>query len=205
MIRLDLFIALSVAAFYQMLIGDVEVEPEPNVNLLLILCGNEEATTDNDSFNLLCKICAANIISDRTKLYWLRHQPPTLLPKESTLEPWQLSRIMLRYFNEKLTSGVAAFCAFAHTFSFVEIGVIVEFYESDIPHEESLSTILALLSDMGNYFSMISKGALFQQNIFPVTALIRTSRIYDYGLVASLYTNCMLCFENGVCKNMLAK
>uniref|UniRef100_A0A0R3RUL4 RNase_PH domain-containing protein n=1 Tax=Elaeophora elaphi TaxID=1147741 RepID=A0A0R3RUL4_9BILA len=188
-----------------MLVGGIELEPEPNVNLLVILCGNEEVITDNDTFHLLCGICAANIVSDRTKLYWLRHQPPTLLPKESILEPWQLSRITLRYFNEKLISGVTAFCASAHTFALGEAAVIVEFSESDIPHEESLSTILALLSDLGNYFSMISKGALFERNIFPVTALIRTSRIYDYGLIASLYTNCILCFENGICKNMLAK
>ncbi|EFO25664.1 hypothetical protein LOAG_02816 [Loa loa] len=188
-----------------MLVGGIEVDPEPNVNLLLILCGSEEITADNDTFHLLCAICAANIVSDRTKLYWLRHHPPTSLPKELALEPWQLSRITLRYFNEKLIGGVTTFCASAHTFPFREVAVIVEFYENDIPHEESLSTILALLSDMGNYFSMVSKGALFQQNIFPVTALIRTSRIYDYGLVASLYTNCMLRFENGVCKNMLAK
>ncbi|CAG9532823.1 unnamed protein product [Cercopithifilaria johnstoni] len=188
-----------------MLVGGIEIEPEPNVSLLLILCGNEEATTDNDIFHLLCGICATNIVNDVTKLYWLRHQPPTSLPKESTLEPWQLSRIVLRYFNEKLIAGVTAFCASAHTFALGQVAVIVEFHESDVPHEESLSTILALLSDVGNYFSMISEGALFKRNIFPVTALIRTSRIYDYGLVASLYTNCMLCFENGVCKNMLAK
>uniref|UniRef100_A0A8R1Y2Q9 Uncharacterized protein n=1 Tax=Onchocerca volvulus TaxID=6282 RepID=A0A8R1Y2Q9_ONCVO len=188
-----------------MLIGGIEIEPEPNVNLLLILYGNEEITTDNDTFHLLCKICATNIIGDRIKLYWLRHQSPTSLPKEVKFEPWQLSRIMLRYFNEKLIDGVTAFCASAHTSLFGEVAVIVEFHESDIIHEESLSTILALLSDMGNYISKISKGVLFKQNIFPVTALIRTSRIYDYGLVASLYTNCILRFENGVCKNMLAK
>ncbi|VDK76358.1 unnamed protein product [Litomosoides sigmodontis] len=193
------------AIFPQMLVGGIELEPEPNVNLLLILCSNEETTTDNDVFHLLCEICATNIVSDHTKLYWLRHQRPTSLPKESTLEPRQLSRITLRYFNEKLIDGVASFCASAHTLPHGEVAVIVEFHESDVPHEESLSTILALLADMGNYFSMISKGELFKRNIFPVTALIRTSRIYDYGLVASLYTNCMFYFENGVCKNMLAK
>ncbi|KAL4003317.1 hypothetical protein ACH3XW_7105 [Acanthocheilonema viteae] len=186
-----------------MLIGGIEVDPEPNVNLLLILC--EEAITDNDTFHLLYRICAVNIINDHTKLYWLRNQSPTSLPKESLLEPWQLSRIILRYFKGKLIGGVTAFCASAHTFALGEVAVIVEFHESDIQHEESLSTILALLSDMGNYLSMISKGALLKRNIFPVTALIRTSRIYDYGLVASLYTNCMLSFENGVCKNMLSK
>uniref|UniRef100_A0A915PZP4 Uncharacterized protein n=1 Tax=Setaria digitata TaxID=48799 RepID=A0A915PZP4_9BILA len=187
-----------------MLIGDIEVKPEPNINLLLILCGNEEVTTDNDTFHLLCRICAANISSSRTKLYWLRHQSPTLLSQEFTLEPWQLSRIIMRYFNEKLIDGVTTLCASAHRL-IGETAVIVEFYESDIPHEESLSTILALLSDAGNFFATISNGALFEQNIFPVTALIRTSRIYDYGLVGSLYTNCILRFENGICKDMLTK
>lgn len=54
-----------------MLIGGINVEPEPNVNLLLILCGNEEAITDNDTFHLLCGICAVNIVSDRTKVVYL--------------------------------------------------------------------------------------------------------------------------------------
>lgn len=54
-----------------MLVGDIEIEPEPNINLLLILCGNEEITTDNDTFHLLCGICASNIVSDRTKVIYL--------------------------------------------------------------------------------------------------------------------------------------
>lgn len=59
-----------------MLVGGIELEPEPNVNLLLILCGKEETTTDNDTFHLLCGICAANIVSDHTKVTRL---PPLCL------------------------------------------------------------------------------------------------------------------------------
>ncbi|KAM3722985.1 tRNA(Ile)-lysidine synthase [Dirofilaria immitis] len=139
-----------------MLIKGIEIEPEPNVNLLLILCDSEEITTDDDTFRLLCEICATKIVNDRTKFYWLRHQAPRSLPKELTLEPWQLSRITLRYFNEKLIDGVIASCASVHTSFVGEVAVIVEFHESDIPHEESLSTILALLSDIDLFEAILA-------------------------------------------------
>ncbi|VDN01409.1 unnamed protein product [Thelazia callipaeda] len=188
-----------------MLIGGLEIKPEPNVNILVILRDgkNEEVTTDNESFHLLCTICASNVTDDQTKIYWLRGKPPTVLPAECTLQPRQLSRITLRYFNENLVRGIVSFCSIAHKIP-GQIVVIVEFNENDMAHEETLPGLLALLTDMGNYYSTVSKGAHFLQNIFPVTALIRTSRIYEFGLVASLYTNCIIRIENGIPKNMLA-
>lgn len=80
----------------------------------------------------------------------------------------------------------------------------MEFDEESIPHEESLCTVLALLSDLGSYISTVSSSVFAEQNIFPVTVLFKTARIMDYALVTTLYTDCILRIDNGACKNMLS-
>lgn len=184
-----------------MQVAGLELHVEPNGTNLLVIYSDVNLTND-DAFALLCRICAINI-DEMTKIYWFRHEPPTSIPEDFRLQPWQLSRITLRYFHSNLVAGIVAFCASAHT-STSQAAIIVEFYENDIVHEESLSTILALLSDLSNHISSVYKHALSKRNLFVVTALIRTSQIFHYALVTTLYTNCILHVENGVCKAMIS-
>ncbi|VDN18381.1 unnamed protein product [Gongylonema pulchrum] len=172
-----------------------------NTHLLVIY--GDESLAEEDAFAQLCSFYLPHI-TQTDKIYWFRRKAPSALPKGIQPHPWQLARITFRYFREKLVDGVAAFCASAHTVVGRPSAFVVEFHDEDVPHVESLSTILALLCDLGNYFSKtFSSGTSSEPSIYPVTALFRTSRIFDYALVTTLYTNCILRFEDGVCQNML--
>lgn len=70
----------------------------------------------------------------------------------------------------------------------------MELEQSDVPHETALAATLALLTDLSK---LLLKGSDVNDSTgvlggFFVVVLISTSNVFNFALIASLYTDCIV-------------
>lgn len=141
-----------------------------------------------------------------SKIHWFRNNPPSKLPTHVYPSASFLSRIVLHYGHGRNIDQIVEFCANAPTTAIGRIFVVVELNRNDIPHNSSLGTVLALLTDLSKVLGDGKTDSLGISLDFPVVALISADDIFSCALIASLYTDCIAqllpdgSFQNILCK-----
>uniref|UniRef100_A0A915ALZ9 Uncharacterized protein n=1 Tax=Parascaris univalens TaxID=6257 RepID=A0A915ALZ9_PARUN len=151
----------------------------------------------DDAFDLLFAECLKGKNPSR-EIVWYRDERPSRIPMDCRPTVAQLSCIHLRYSHGQMIAAITSFCANIHCSKQVDL-LIVEFLESDIPHEASCAALLALLSDAARWIQQHRQVAIDDGNaedLPSLVALIRPNNMFDHLMITSLYTDCIVLIES---------
>ncbi|VDD90981.1 unnamed protein product [Enterobius vermicularis] len=169
------------------------VSNSPLKSRILVVLVNAANWDSNGQFEtVLSEILNEDI--RESEIHWFRNSPPTCLPRNLSPSAASLSRIILYYGYGRNMDHLIAYCANFSSSKPNRVFVIVELEQSDVPHETALAATLALLTDLSK---LLLKGSDVNDSTgvlggFFVVVLISTSNVFNFALIASLYTDCIV-------------